>query len=110
MLERLYVDNYRCLVNFECRFGSKQLILGPNGGGKTTLFNVLATMRDFCINGVPPDNLFLGYTRTRWQDVPEQTFELDVSGNDGLYTFRLVMDSWGQSTARPRIVKEELLF
>jgi len=110
VLERIYIDNYRCLVNFECRLGPSQLILGPNGGGKTTLFNVLLALREFSINGVPPDNLFLGYTRTRWQDVPEQTFELDVSGNEGIYTFRLVVDSWGQPTARPRVVKEEVLF
>jgi AAA domain, putative AbiEii toxin, Type IV TA system len=110
MLERIYVDNFRCMANFECHFGPKQLVLGPNGGGKTTLFNVLATIRDFCINGVPPDNLFLGVTRTRWQDVREQTFELEVTGNDGVYLFRLVMDSWGQPTARPRIVKEEVFF
>ncbi len=110
MLERLYVDNYRCLVSFECRFGSKQLILGPNGGGKTTLFNVLATLRDFCINGAPAENLFVGSSRTRWQNLPEQTFELEVSGNESLYTFRLVVDSWGQPTARPRVVKEEVFF
>lgn len=110
MLERLYADNFRCLVNFECRFGSKQLILGPNGGGKTSLFHVLATLRDFCVHGVPPDNLFLGVTKTRWQDVPEQTFELDVSGNDGVYTFRLVLDSWGKPSARPRVVKEEVFY
>jgi hypothetical protein len=28
MLTRLYVDNYRCLVRFECRFGARQLVLG----------------------------------------------------------------------------------
>jgi hypothetical protein len=110
MLERLYVDNYRCLVNFECHFGPKQLILGPNGSGKTTVFNALATLRDFCINGVPADDLFFGSTLTRWQDVREQTFELDVSGNSGSYTLRLVIDSWGQPTARARVVKEEVLF
>jgi predicted ATPase len=110
MLERLYVDNYRCLVNFECRLAPKQLILGPNGGGKTTLFHVLGTLRDFCINGAPGENLFVGVTRTRWQDIPEQTFELEVSGNEGLYTFHLVVDSWGQPAARPRVVKEEVFF
>jgi AAA domain len=109
MLDRLYVDNFRCFVSFGCRFASKQLILGPNGGGKTTLFQVLATVRDFCVHGAPPDNLFLGYNKTRWQDVPEQSFELDVSGNDGSYTLRLVLDSWGQP-ARPRVVREELFF
>lgn len=110
MLDRIYVDNYRCFVNFECRFQPKQLILGPNGGGKSTLFNVLAMLRDFCINGMPSDSLFLGYTRTRWQANPEQTFELDVSGNEGHYNFRLVMGPWDQPTARPRVVKEEVFF
>ncbi len=110
MLERLYVDNYRCLVNFECRFGPKQLILGPNGSGKTTALNALTTMRDFCFNGAPAENLFLGGTLTRWLHSPEQTFELDVSGNGGSYTFRLVVDSWGQQIVRPRVVKEEVFF
>src|SRR5216684_2982402 len=110
MLERLYVDNYRCMVNFECRFGSKQLILGPNGGGKTTLFNVLGTIRDFCTNGVPAEKLFLGFSQTRWQNIPEQTFEMDVSGNGGLYTFRLVVGYSGQPTARPRVLMEQVFF
>jgi hypothetical protein len=110
MLERLYVDNYRCLVNFECRFSRKQLVLGPNGSGKTTVLNALATVRDFCVNGVPAEPLFVGATLTRWQHVPEQTFELDVAGNGGSYTLRLVVDSWGQPTARARVVKEEVFF
>ena len=80
MLERLYVDNFRCFVNFECRFASKQLVLGPNGGGKTTLFDVLALLRDFCAWGIQVDPLLSQTTRTRWQhDVPEQTFEIEVS-------------------------------
>lgn len=110
MLDRIYVDNYRCMVNFECRFGPKQLILGPNGGGKSTLFDALALLRDYCALGLQVDHRLAGFTRTRWQDLPEQTFELDVSGNDGLYTFRLVVDSWGYPTARPRIRKEEVFF
>lgn len=110
MLERIYIDNYRCFVNFECKFGPKQLILGPNGAGKTSLFKVLGSLREFCFHGEPPDNLFVGASRTRWQDVPEQTFELDVAGNDGLYTFRLVLDTWGQAIARPRVVREEVFF
>src|ERR1017187_7533212 len=102
MLDRLFVDNYRCLVNFECRFGAKQLILGPNGSGKTTLFDVLALLRDFCVGGLQFEYAFAGPTRTRWQQVSEQTFELDVSGNDGAYTFRLVIDAWG-NPVRPRV-------
>jgi len=70
MLQRLYVDNYRCLVNFECTFGPAQLILGPNGAGKSTVFDVLDLLRDFCIDGAAPDGRFVGASRTRWQDVP----------------------------------------
>src|SRR5947208_783836 len=110
MLERLYVDNYRCLVNFECRFGPKQLILGPNGGGKTTLFGVLGVLRDFSFHGGPAEHFFLGTSRTRWQEATEQTFEMDVSGNEGLYTYRLVIDSLGQPAVRPRVAKEEVFF
>lgn len=109
MLERLYVDNYRCLVNFECRLAAKQLIVGPNGAGKTTLFDVLALLREFCFHGNPVEGRFVGPTWTRWQDVAEQTFELDVSGNGGRYTFRLVVDAWG-TPARPRVVTEEVHF
>ncbi len=107
MLERLYVDNYRCMVNFECTLGPAQLIVGANGAGKSTLFDVLALLRDFCIGGLGPEGRFVGTSRTRWQNVPEQTFELDVAGNGGKYKLRLVVDSWGDPK-RPRVVKEEV--
>jgi len=114
MLTRIYVDNFRCMVNFECRLGPQQLLLGPNGAGKSTFFDVLTLLRDFCIRGELPDrpapaSRFGGASRTRWQDVQEQTFELDVVGNSGVYKFRLVMDSWG-NPERPRVVKEEVSF
>lgn len=114
MLTRIYVDNFKCLVNFECRLGARQLILGRNGAGKSTLFDVLALLRDFCVRGDPPDrdtsdSRFVGRTRTRWQDNPVQNFELDVTGNGGDYRLRLVVDSWG-NPERPRVVKEEVTF
>lgn len=114
MLTRVYVDNYRCLVNFSCTLGARQLILGSNGSGKSTLFEVLALLRDFCIRGEAADResspaRFVGDSRTGWQSVPEQTFELDVSGNGGTYQLRLIIDSWG-SPERPRVLKEEVTF
>jgi len=41
MLKRLYVDNFRCLVNFELRLDRVNLLLGENGTGKTSVFDVL---------------------------------------------------------------------
>jgi ABC-type cobalamin/Fe3+-siderophores transport system ATPase subunit len=116
MLKRIYVNNFRCFVNFECQLGPQQLLLGTNGAGKSTLFGVLALLRDFSARGVVfadgSDNrelFFQDSSRTRWQDVPEQTFELDVVGNQGVYTFRLCVDYWG-TPIRPRVVKEEVRF
>ncbi len=36
MIKRLYVDNYKCLVNFELPLQDLTLLLGPNGVGKTS--------------------------------------------------------------------------
>lgn len=114
MLKRIYVNNFRCLVNFECQLGAQQLILGTNGAGKSTLFDILALLRDFCVYGAPPDRdppatRFGGPSQTRWQNVSEQTFELDVTGNGGEYRLRLVLDAWG-NPERPRVVAEEVTF
>lgn len=114
MLTRIYIDNYRCLVNFACEFGARQLILGGNGAGKSTLFDVLALLRDFCVRGETPGRerpgaAFVGDSRTGWQGVAEQTFEIEVTGNGGAYQLRLIIDSWG-NPERARVVKEEVTF
>jgi predicted ATPase len=92
MLARLYATNYRCLVNFEFKPSAKQLIIGRNGTGKTTVFDVLAMLRDFAARGKPCEDYLGGSTRTRWQDVAEQRFELDVQGNGGEYHYTLVVE------------------
>jgi predicted ATPase len=53
MLARLYATNYRCLVNFEFHPTSKQLIIGRNGAGKTTVLDVLAMLRNQPLNSKP---------------------------------------------------------
>ncbi len=49
MLTKLYANNYRCLVNFEVEFDSLTLLLGPNGGGKTSIFDLLYNLRKLII-------------------------------------------------------------
>ncbi len=114
MLTRLYANNYKCLVNFEIRLGSIQLLLGGNGSGKSSVFEVLALLRDFCARGeapdrTPPATRFGGAALTRWMDGGAQQFELDVTGNGGEYKFCLELDSWG-NPLRPRVVKEEVSY
>ena len=121
MLARLYATNYRCLVNFEFKPTAKQLIIGRNGTGKTTVFDVLAMLRDLAVRGKPCEDYPGGKTRTFWQDVAEQRFELDVKGNGGEYRYTLVVDelisrrearhaAFIGAGPRPRIKQETLDF
>jgi predicted ATPase len=114
MLERIYIDNYKCLVNFEYRPGTMQLILGGNGSGKSTLFEVLALLRSLIADGATTAQLFTPSSLTRWQMKNEQAFELGVSGNGGRYLYKLAVEhrSTGPRLEMPinRVHREELLF
>ena len=64
------------------------------------------TLRDFCVRGHPPDEHFIGRSRWQWQDVPEQTFELDDSGNRGSYmipTANALLTQIGRASCRERV-------
>jgi len=104
MLKRVYIDNFRSFVNFELRLGQQQLILGLNGSGKSTLLEVLRAIKRLVTGDAHPELLFPETTRTRWQTLSRQTFELDVDLGAS-YQFKLELDSWG-SPARTRIKRE----
>jgi len=104
MLKRVYIDNFRSFVNFELSLGEQQLILGLNGSGKSTLLEVLRAVKKLVAGDAHPDALFPDTSRTRWQTLSQQTFELDVELGAN-YRFRLEIDSWG-SPARTRIKRE----
>lgn len=47
MLTRLYIDNFRCFVNFEYKPAMKQLLLGENGSGKSALLMAVSQLKEF---------------------------------------------------------------
>lgn len=109
MLKRLYIDNYKCFVNFELPLDRFVLIGGVNGTGKSTVFEVLSKLRDLIGRRASCEDVFVDTSLTRWDLRREQLFELDVEGNGGTYTYRLVIEFDKKlDTARSRI-KEELL-
>ena len=91
MLQRLYVDNYRSLINFEFRPGSLCLLLGDNGSGKTTILDVVEMLRDF-ISGQSAATVFSHDSLTRWQLIRNQTFEADFMIDGKIYTYSLVIE------------------
>ncbi len=92
MLERIYVDNYKSLVNFEYRPAALQLILGANGSGKSSVFEVLSLLRTFLLRGATVEELFSARSLTRWQSSTTQTFEIELSDRGGRFLYRLEIE------------------
>ncbi|SPF48447.1 RecF/RecN/SMC N-terminal domain protein [Candidatus Sulfopaludibacter sp. SbA4] len=92
MLTRLYIDNFRCFVNFEYRPGSQELILGRNGSGKSSLLDALMLLRQIVVKGDALDNYVILSQRTRWLSQREITFELGADLGWGNYAYRLVVE------------------
>ena len=83
------------------------MIIGRNGTGKSTVFDVLALLREVVVHDALFERNLGGDTRTRWQDVAEQQFELDVRGNGGDYRYTLVVADMGRPPYP--LVKQETL-
>src|SRR5947207_1518167 len=96
MLTRLYIDNYRCFEKFEYRPARRQLILGGNGTGKSSMMSALVLLRRVAYRGDLLDDA-LGRSlettqRTRWLDQTGQTFELSAELAGVQYTYKLFID------------------
>ncbi len=86
MLTRIYIDNFRCFVNFEYKPDRKQLLVGANGSGKSLLFSAIHHLKRF-IKG--DENPFTQSTRTRWQDRPLQVLEIEALLESQKYEYRV---------------------
>ncbi|HME09964.1 MAG TPA: AAA family ATPase [Bryobacteraceae bacterium] len=95
MLTRLYINNFRCFVNFEYRPERKQLILGANGSGKSSCLDALLLVRAFSTGAQNPESSVLlnhlWSQRTRWLTLEQQTFEIDAALASQSYSYRLAV-------------------
>ena len=109
MLQRLYVDNYKCLVNFDLHLQELSLLLGPNGAGKTSVLDIVFALHRL-LSGrarITDAYTFPTSTLTRWQKRDLQTFKIDVLLEAELFSYRLEVEH-ARSARRARIVTEEL--
>jgi energy-coupling factor transporter ATP-binding protein EcfA2 len=107
MLKRIYIDNFRCLVNFELKFDSINLFLGGNGAGKSTVFEVLRKIQTFVLGFSKVEGVFQFFNCTRWQNVPIQRFELEIDGNGGNYEYLLAIE---HNSPHSYVRDEQVLF
>src|SRR5579859_7109340 len=104
MLKRLYIDNFRCFVNFEYKPERKQLLLGDNGSGKSSLLEVVRLLKEFLKGRDIP---FSQSSRTRWLRRPIQVFEIEAEIDDKLYSYRVEIRYSPKSNA-PTVSLEKL--
>lgn len=108
MIKRIYIDNYKCFTNFECKLGAVQLLLGRNGSGKTAVFDVLEILRDFITQGASTDRAFPARSITAWDSSRnEQRFEIELEGNGHRYVYQLVIEH--DLTNRKNWIKSEIV-
>jgi len=92
MLKRLRVDNFRSLVGTTLEPGSLSLLIGDNGSGKTSLFEVLESLRRLLVDGTKVGELFPATTLTRWKSEVAQRFELGVEIGGDIFDYHVVVE------------------
>ncbi|RMH23444.1 MAG: hypothetical protein D6696_00475 [Acidobacteria bacterium] len=107
MITRIHADNFRCFTNFELRPQRMNLLLGDNGTGKTSVFEVLQLVRELTVFGGRTPDLF-AFKKTLWDQREIQSFELDVDGPDGSFRYRLEILHRPEDAANPSIQAEKV--
>lgn len=115
MLQRIYVNNFRCLENFELLIKGmpSALLIGKNGAGKSTIASALEVlqkisrginrMRDLeKLNLISPKDFARGRS-----DVPIR-FEIEVLLQDQLYKYVLALEL-PEKFRELRVFEEQLL-
>ena len=107
MLTRLYADNFRCLVNFELMLDETNVLLGPNGSGKTSVLHVLGRMQKFIVNSARVGEAFPARDLSLTQARNKQRFELDLNVDGDVY--RYAVDVEHDLDRRQMRISEEML-
>jgi predicted ATPase len=108
MIERIFVDNIRCFVNFEWRPGKLALLLGENGSGKSSLARVLWCIRALVSNEDDVRIWFNKQSRTRWDQRLEQRIELDIRIQGNVYSYELIVEHDPEEPDQAQVKREVL--
>jgi hypothetical protein len=109
MIKKIYIDNYKCLVNLELAFNQINLFLGPNGAGKSTIFEVLGKLQSFITGESKVTSLFKYTDCCRWQNLNLQKFEIEYDHPEGLYKYELAIEH-SEEGNKARVKYEQLSF
>ncbi|MCT7996615.1 AAA family ATPase [Laspinema olomoucense] len=110
MLHRLYVNNFRCLENFEftTKGISSGLLIGKNGSGKSTIARALEVFQSIGrgINKVNQLVQLQDFSQGR-SNIPIR-FEIEVFLQEKLYKYSIAFD-FPENFKEMRVYEEELI-
>ena len=107
MLTRFYADNFLCLMNFELTLDETNVLLGPNGSGKTSVLNALHRIQALVVRGAKIEEVLPARDLTLSQDHDEQRFELDMKIDENVFHYALGLEHYNDRH-RMKIVEESL--
>lgn len=108
MLKRLRVDNFRTLAETVFEPGPLSLLIGENGSGKTSLFEVLDLIRLLVVDQARVGDLFPASTLTRWlPEATSQRFHLCIEIDKLSFVYDLSVEHV-PAEGKARIAEERL--
>ena len=91
VITRLYVDNFRCLTNFEIKLREAAIFLGANGSGKSTVLDVLRKVQQLVVGKEKLEHVFSRDDLSLLQTSDRQSIVLDLSIGDTEYRYSLTI-------------------
>jgi len=92
MIRRLYVDNYKSLVDFTWEPKRENLVLGVNGSGKTAALDAIDIVRTWCCDWTKDERWLSRDSLSRFQSKNAAEFQLDVEVDGALYSYEVAFD------------------
>ena len=106
MIKKLYIDNFRCLVNFQLDLHANQLWLGDNGTGKSSVIYLLGMVQRI-LEGASIEDMFSVKDLTLWQKKDTLTVAIVMTVDQDQYDYELTVEC-DRDQRRCRIGKEQL--
>lgn len=94
MIKRFYVNNFRCLQNFEFQISEipTSLLIGKNGSGKSTVGSALSILREIASGTNRVDDLVKPSDFSLGNTFAPIRFEIEVSLKEETYEYTLALE------------------
>ena len=109
MIERLYVNNFRCLENFTLDLRDKRsaLLIGKNGAGKSTVLLALRVLQRIARGSHRVRDIISQSDFTQNDKKRPMRFEIDIFLSETRYTYSVALE-WPENFVEARIADEGL--